>query len=261
METGVFDRAVAAIDGSPESLDALRLLLRLAPADTAVAAVGVLDAETAVHAGWAAPSVEAELRRDLQEGLGKAVALDARVSAHLVSGSVLSSLQQTLRERGATLVAVGSHGLSRAVGIAIGSIATSLLHSAPCSVLVGRASPEAEGAPTSIVVGVDGSPASETALRVAQELSERLDVPLEAVVATGGRGVHSDRVASLGLTESHDERHPVAALVERSLPGSLVVVGSRGLHGVRALGSVSERVAHRGRGPVLVVRQSSDANR
>ena len=34
----------------------------------------------------------------------------------------------------------------------------------------------------------------------------------------------------------------------------LVVVGSRGLRGVRALGSVSERVAHDARSSVLVVR-------
>jgi nucleotide-binding universal stress UspA family protein len=35
---------------------------------------------------------------------------------------------------------------------------------------------------------------------------------------------------------------------------SLVVLGSRGLSGVRALGSVSERVAHRARCSVLVAR-------
>ena len=42
---------------------------------------------------------------------------------------------------------------------------------------------------------------------------------------------------------------------------SLVVVGSRGLGGVRALGSVSERVAHRAPCSVLIVRgePASDA--
>jgi nucleotide-binding universal stress UspA family protein len=34
----------------------------------------------------------------------------------------------------------------------------------------------------------------------------------------------------------------------------LVVVGSRGLKGLKALGSVSERVAHEARCPVLVVK-------
>jgi len=34
----------------------------------------------------------------------------------------------------------------------------------------------------------------------------------------------------------------------------LLVIGSRGLHGFRALGSVSEKVAHRAESSVLVVR-------
>ena len=36
--------------------------------------------------------------------------------------------------------------------------------------------------------------------------------------------------------------------------GDLIVVGSRGLHGLRALGSVSERVAHGADATVLVAR-------
>lgn len=40
-------------------------------------------------------------------------------------------------------------------------------------------------------------------------------------------------------------------------PESLIVLGSRGLHGIRALGSVSERVAHRAPCSVLVVRTLS----
>ena len=34
----------------------------------------------------------------------------------------------------------------------------------------------------------------------------------------------------------------------------LVVVGSRGLKGLKAVGSVSERVAHDARSPVLIMR-------
>ena len=39
-----------------------------------------------------------------------------------------------------------------------------------------------------------------------------------------------------------EELSPVEALVNASTESDLVVVGSRGLHGLRALGSVSERV-------------------
>jgi nucleotide-binding universal stress UspA family protein len=47
---------------------------------------------------------------------------------------------------------------------------------------------------------------------------------------------------------------PVAALVEAAACADLLIVGSRGLHGLRALGSVSERVAHAASCSVLVVR-------
>jgi nucleotide-binding universal stress UspA family protein len=36
----------------------------------------------------------------------------------------------------------------------------------------------------------------------------------------------------------------------------LVVIGSRGLHGLKALGSISERVAHQAECSVLVVREA-----
>ena len=44
------------------------------------------------------------------------------------------------------------------------------------------------------------------------------------------------------------------ALVEASRDADLLVVGNRGLHGLRALGSVAERVAHQAACSVLVVR-------
>jgi len=51
-------------------------------------------------------------------------------------------------------------------------------------------------------------------------------------------------------------REPVRALVGASGIVDLVVVGSRGVHGLKALGSVSERVAHQAECSVLVVRKA-----
>jgi nucleotide-binding universal stress UspA family protein len=47
---------------------------------------------------------------------------------------------------------------------------------------------------------------------------------------------------------------PVPVLTAASADADLLVVGSRGLRGVRALGSVSERVAHRAACSTLIVR-------
>ena len=45
---------------------------------------------------------------------------------------------------------------------------------------------------------------------------------------------------------------PVPALTAASADADLLVLGSRGLHGLKSLGSVSERVAHRAAGSVLI---------
>ena len=53
--------------------------------------------------------------------------------------------------------------------------------------------------------------------------------------------------------EEHDAK-AIDTLNVASETADLVVVGSRGLRGLRALGSLSERLAHSARSPVLVVR-------
>jgi nucleotide-binding universal stress UspA family protein len=75
-----------------------------------------------------------------------------------------------------------------------------------------------------VLVGIEGSEESREAARQA------------ALLVDGDR-------------ESADE--PVAALVAAAADTDLLVVGSRGLHGLKALGSVSERVAHQAHSSVL----------
>jgi nucleotide-binding universal stress UspA family protein len=135
-----------------------------------------------------------------------------------------------------------------------------------------------------IVVGVDGSPASRRALdwAVAEGAAHRWDVHAiyawqhaEAPVVPARHASYQDHIAEArrvldDVVESTDTRplpHPVErivceggagrVLVDASHGAQLVVVGARGLGGMTRLllGSVSTYVVHHAACPVLVVRE------
>jgi nucleotide-binding universal stress UspA family protein len=122
-------------------------------------------------------------------------------------------------------------------------------------VLIARATRDAERWPRSIVVGVDGSAESSAAAEAARALSERTGGSVRFVAATGG---HADlgAAARIGAEVEEHEGRPLDVLDVLSERADLVVVGSRGLKGARAIGSVSERLAHQARCSVLAVRTS-----
>jgi nucleotide-binding universal stress UspA family protein len=94
-----------------------------------------------------------------------------------------------------------------------------------------------------------------SAYATARYLADRFDAELRPVVAHGGKAVDGARIERiLGARRDDLPDDPVRALVAAAADADLTVVGSRGLHGLRALGSVSERVAHDARSSVLIVR-------
>jgi nucleotide-binding universal stress UspA family protein len=74
------------------------------------------------------------------------------------------------------------------------------------------------------------------------------------MTALRAKDVDLARVQARAPLAKQVDARPVDALVSASRDADLLVVGSRGLHGLRALGSVSERVAHQALCSVLVVR-------
>lgn len=249
----VLARIVCGIDGSAQSFESLRQVELLRLRDAELHLVTVAELTLAVHGGFAAATLHEELLSDAEIALARAVEHSAASSSRLVRGNPAQALLVEIDRRRATAVALGSHGQRRAAGILLGGTATTLLHEAPCSVLIARDPGSPNEFPTSITVGVDGSTASRRALDAARVLGERLGTPLRVLAASGGKPVHFDGLRDVGAID-WDERKPVDALVAASSTSGLVVVGSRGLHGVEALGSVSERLAHRSASSVLVVR-------
>lgn len=253
----VFDCVITGVDGTDAGLVAVRQASRLVAPDGCLECFAAVYLAEANLTGWSAPRVAEDLEREAGETIRRAAAIAGpRAELRLVDGPPLQSLLHELEEKRATLAVVGTHGHSRLSEIMIGGVAGELLHRASCSVLVARTPLTDALFPHAIVAGADGSPESESAVAVGQYLAERFRVPLRVVTALKGKTVDLSRAQRTGPTEAFDE-HPVRALVHASMDADILVVGSRGLHGLESLGSVSERVAHQAACSVLVVRAGS----
>ena len=253
----VFARVVVGVDGTAWGFEALRQALALAPAEDArVEAVTALDTSPAARTGFQAAHWVDELSEEAAQVRDAAATIlgdRAGTSARIVGGKPLHVLRQARDEADATLLALGARHSSRFLGIVLGDTASELMHDGACSMLLAR--PQQEGAwrLRRVVVGLDGSAPALAALTTADELASRVGATVEVVCSTSdGSRVEG---AWVGRVDSWDAAQPVAALVERSRGADLIVVGSRGLHGLRALGSISERVAHRAHCSVLVVHE------
>lgn len=254
----VFARIVVGVDGTAWGFEALRQALLLAPRESSpIRAVTALDTAPAIHTGIHAAQFAELLQDEADEARASAEAIiDGRpdAAATVVRGKPVDVLRRERDELNATLVALGGRRSSRFLGIMLGDTGTELLHDAVCSVLLACPADEGSWQPREIVVGLDSSSYARAALETADELAGRFEGSVEVVSGTGGKPVERD-AAWASRVQSWDPAHPVRALVERSREADLVVVGSRGVHGVRAIGSVSERVAHQAHCTVLVVHE------
>ncbi|HJU48184.1 MAG TPA: universal stress protein [Gaiellaceae bacterium] len=274
----VFERIVCGIDGSAEAIEALRQARRLLVPSGLLIAATAFDPAQAMHTGWDAGAVLVDLEREAHSARAQAeheIAELEHAETRILEGGPLAQLVRLAREERATLIAVGSHGWSRTAGILLGSVATGLAHEAPCPVLVARRAGDIDAFPQTIVVGADGSPQSLAAVEAAREVAERLGAAVRVIAARGGKRMKAEGVAAIERLESialsgrgarppatvasieWSAESPVDALVAASDDADLLVLGSRGVHGIAALGSVSERVVHRARCSVLVVRNEA----
>jgi nucleotide-binding universal stress UspA family protein len=254
MDPSTFERILVGNDGSEAALTALRLASRFRGAAGELVVLTVAELHLVAHAGFDAPEWDRRLRAEAEEArraAERALPADVPVKSRMVVGHAADALLRTAHELGADLIVIGSHGRSRVAGILLGSAATRVIHDAPCSVLVARGDVDANLFPQRMLVGLDTSAAAADAEVVSQLIADASGADLRRLTATGGKPLPDDAV----LTAELDSRSPVEALVDVGRSCDLLVVGSRGLHGPAALGSVAERVAHEAPCPVLIVRR------
>lgn len=256
----LFSRIVVGVDDSASSREAVRQAAALLDDDGSLTLLSVYDiAPTSLGGtGMGTPVYyDQEAQRAAAETALESAREEVgdRIQPHAksVRGRAWEELIREVGDDHTALIAVGSHGTGRAAGIVLGSTPTEVVHKAPCSVLVARA--VGRPVPQKVVVGVDGSPESGAAYAIARRLASRFSAELWPVVAHGGKGADRNQVETIvGHRFEELQGEPVQALLAAAADAELVVVGSRGLHGLKALGSVSERVAHQAHVSVLVVR-------
>jgi nucleotide-binding universal stress UspA family protein len=283
---------VVGVDGSPSATAALDWALD--EARSRPARLWLVHALNQAHSDAftrANPVFAAEERRAAEELLETAVARARAVASGLDVRAVLQvgtpPAVLVSEARFAELVVVGSRGRGGFAGLLLGSTSLKVAMKAPCPVVVVRPPTDPGRAGSSagrIVVGVDGSPCCEPALRFAFARAQRRGLGLTAVrvwrspavyvdVPSSGMWLQLERKERAALAEhltSWRERYPevdvmertvlgnaAATLVDESAGAELLVLGGHGRGGVGALllGSVSHAALHHARCPVVVVQR------
>lgn len=265
-----FNDLLCAVDGSRGSAEAVHQAIALCGSTASLHLVAVChELRSGRHA-----QVDLSERRAqgaLEEAARTARQAGVRVSTELLHGAPTSDL--LLAEAADhDLLVIGCHGGSRVGGVMMGSTATQVAHRAEGPVMVARRTGEGEAFPQSILLATDGSPGSWAAARLATGLSKARESELRLVYVPDGMHPEHYREVLKQCTVIEKETgappqmvdypgHVAERIGEASRAGqsSLIVIGRRGVSGLKALGSVSERVVHKAQCSVLAVPPGADS--
>ncbi len=220
----------------------------------------------AVHTTVRLPEhTKVEQQESLEEACSLAREAGISASTELLSGRYAHDVLLPASEHHDLLV-LGSHNRSRASTIMLGSTAGKAAHETHRPLLVAREPPLPGAFPKSILFASDGSPGSWAPARAAAKIAAAFNSIVEIVHVVDGTHPERHRVLETQIAEiceatgeepglTEPAGHPTQGIIEaaQAKGSSLIVSGRRGLHGIRALGSVSERVVHGAPCSVLLI--------
>lgn len=204
------------------------------------------------------------------------------VNSELLFGGPVPTLVDLSKD--AQLVVVGCRGRTGKHRRLLGSVSTGLIHHAHCPVAVihDEVPPSLQSAKLPVLVGIDGSRASELATAVAFDEASRRRVDLVALHVWSDADMSNifsmewsalqsaakktvaesladwqERYPEVTVNLLVEFEHPARHLLDHAERAQLVVVGSHGRGGFAGmlLGSVSTAVAQGARVPVIVARR------
>ena len=276
---------LVGVDGAPEGQLALRWAVDAA--DRRQAAVRVVRSYLSELSQWPATGAEGYLSEPPPIEKYQAE-LDAAVdyvrdrlgyengSGWLTEQRAADAILTEAAE--AELVVVGTKSRSKLSAAVLGSVATAVTAKSPRPVVVVRG--DRRTGP--VLVGTDGSPDSDEALKFGFEEADKTGTALDVAYCWHPQDRHGTPIASARkalqdwLAESltpYGEQYPSVVvqasvvegraaqrLTELTSTASLAVVGSRGRGGVAGLllGSVSQSLLHHADCPVAVVRHPKE---
>jgi nucleotide-binding universal stress UspA family protein len=250
-----FASILCAVDGSEEAGVAAEQAVALAAPDARLTFLTVSDASSLPPA---ADALAPALRTGARAGLITESLILHATDVHAAILGVAADHD---------LLVLGAHGRHRLPGHRLGGAAGAALYHCAAPVLVARPAPGPGGFPRRVLLATDGTPAMDETITIASALARRHRA--DVVLLHVGTGSHAIRH---GLAEQATELlettgsepvtlqldgHAPARVVEtaRELASTLIITGNDLRTGIRALGSVSERIAATAPCSVLVVRR------
>jgi nucleotide-binding universal stress UspA family protein len=258
-----FRSILCGVEGNPASTEAAR---------QAIALAGQGEGEGQVH--FTAVSTSFELGPDyhrdtLETSLQEAEALagEAGVASTTRLREAKYAIDVLLPEsKEHDLTVLGTHGKSRATGIMFGSTASEAAHGAERPLLICRDAPGPSPFPQRILFASDGTKGSWAPARAVAGLAAAFGSTVEMIHVEDGdhedcedvleeQRAEIEQAAGAAPALTRPEGHATKEIVEaaREKRTSLIVAGRRGLRGLKALGSVSERVVSSAECSVLLV--------
>lgn len=286
MNTHDFGKILLAVDGSPQSQNAVQLLTGFAAPGSQVVVLHVWDMEVRDVGGWWDVETYGEAQKLVEgyvtglTGAGLHATGQVRITP---TGNVAKDICKAADEFGADLVTMGSRGRSDLGGLFLGSISHQVVAGTDRPVLIVRAAPAQEKSQRRILLalanGEDIPSAVSTTIAVARQWQADVVVlhVAQVMLAKGVAWAEPAEIAEGAVKASVRELKeagipaqgeivkgagPIATEIAVAAEGwaaDLIVMGSRRLGELRALliGATDHALVHQIQTPVLITERQS----